>query len=216
MFSVQVSSHQHTHRHLHDHGVRVWWRAFRLHRQARKGKNDSAFVVSTEQIGSGSQSSPCFVFQLKENEARRFFQQIISGVAYCHRHMVRFTFLPLWGTFFRRLWSFFRAGCPSRSETGKFAAGFQVERQNRWLWCVFFPFLWIFFLFSKGKNLLSICFSCFSLKVCPTWWWMENFCAPVVDLPTMPLLKWFLESECPRCLSHCLPVLFFWFCIFFL
>ncbi|XP_055342683.1 5'-AMP-activated protein kinase catalytic subunit alpha-2-like isoform X2 [Paramacrobiotus metropolitanus] len=26
--------------------------------------------------------------RLKENEARRFFQQIISGVAYCHRHMV--------------------------------------------------------------------------------------------------------------------------------
>ena len=27
-------------------------------------------------------------FQLKEAEARRFFQQILSGVAYCHRHMV--------------------------------------------------------------------------------------------------------------------------------
>ncbi|XP_050042307.1 5'-AMP-activated protein kinase catalytic subunit alpha-2 [Dermacentor andersoni] len=26
--------------------------------------------------------------KLKESEARRFFQQIISGVAYCHRHMV--------------------------------------------------------------------------------------------------------------------------------
>ena len=26
--------------------------------------------------------------QLKEQEARRFFQQIISGVDYCHRHMV--------------------------------------------------------------------------------------------------------------------------------
>ena len=26
--------------------------------------------------------------QLKEAEARRFFQQIISGVDYCHRHMV--------------------------------------------------------------------------------------------------------------------------------
>ena len=26
--------------------------------------------------------------QLKEPEARRFFQQIISGVDYCHRHMV--------------------------------------------------------------------------------------------------------------------------------
>lgn len=26
--------------------------------------------------------------QLKEHEARRFFQQIISGVDYCHRHMV--------------------------------------------------------------------------------------------------------------------------------
>ncbi|GAU93065.1 AMP-activated-Kinase-c [Ramazzottius varieornatus] len=26
--------------------------------------------------------------RLKENDARRFFQQIISGVAYCHRHMV--------------------------------------------------------------------------------------------------------------------------------
>ena len=29
-----------------------------------------------------------FMFQLKESEARRFFQQIISGVDYCHRHMV--------------------------------------------------------------------------------------------------------------------------------
>ena len=29
-----------------------------------------------------------FHFQLKEAEARRFFQQIISGVSYCHRHMV--------------------------------------------------------------------------------------------------------------------------------
>ena len=28
------------------------------------------------------------LFQLKENEARRFFQQIISGVDYCHRHMI--------------------------------------------------------------------------------------------------------------------------------
>jgi serine/threonine protein kinase len=26
--------------------------------------------------------------QLKANDARRFFQQIISGVYYCHRHMV--------------------------------------------------------------------------------------------------------------------------------
>ena len=26
--------------------------------------------------------------QLKEHEARRFFQQIVSGVDYCHRHMV--------------------------------------------------------------------------------------------------------------------------------
>ena len=29
-----------------------------------------------------------FQFQLKEYEARRFFQQIISGVDYCHRHMI--------------------------------------------------------------------------------------------------------------------------------
>ena len=28
------------------------------------------------------------LWQLKEPEARRFFQQIISGVDYCHRHMV--------------------------------------------------------------------------------------------------------------------------------
>ena len=27
-------------------------------------------------------------FQLKEDDARRFFQQIISGVEYCHRHNV--------------------------------------------------------------------------------------------------------------------------------
>ena len=29
-----------------------------------------------------------FFLQLKESEARRFFQQIISGVDYCHRHMI--------------------------------------------------------------------------------------------------------------------------------
>jgi len=29
-----------------------------------------------------------FFRQLKESEARRFFQQIISGVDYCHRHMI--------------------------------------------------------------------------------------------------------------------------------
>lgn len=27
-------------------------------------------------------------FQLSERDARRFFQQIISGVDYCHRHMI--------------------------------------------------------------------------------------------------------------------------------
>ena len=26
--------------------------------------------------------------KLNEGEARKFFQQIISGVAYCHRHMI--------------------------------------------------------------------------------------------------------------------------------
>ena len=31
---------------------------------------------------------PTVLLQLKELEARRFFQQIISGVDYCHRHMV--------------------------------------------------------------------------------------------------------------------------------
>jgi serine/threonine protein kinase len=30
----------------------------------------------------------CSSAQLKESEARRFFQQIISGVDYCHRHMI--------------------------------------------------------------------------------------------------------------------------------
>ena len=50
MFSVQVSSHQHSHRHLHDHGVRVWRRAVRLHRQARKGNKDSAFIHGTNRI----------------------------------------------------------------------------------------------------------------------------------------------------------------------
>lgn len=29
-----------------------------------------------------------FCFQLDEVEARRFFQQVISGVDYCHRHMI--------------------------------------------------------------------------------------------------------------------------------
>ena len=63
---------------------------------------------------------------------------------------------------------------------------------------------------------MSIDFSCFSLKVCPTWWWMENFCAPVVDLPTMPLLKWFLESECPRFFFLPSRSIFFlfWICFF--
>ena len=28
------------------------------------------------------------VLQLEESEGRKFFQQIISGVDYCHRHMV--------------------------------------------------------------------------------------------------------------------------------
>jgi len=28
------------------------------------------------------------LLQLKESAARRFFQQIISGVDYCHRHMI--------------------------------------------------------------------------------------------------------------------------------
>ena len=29
-----------------------------------------------------------FALQLNESAARRFFQQIISGVDYCHRHMI--------------------------------------------------------------------------------------------------------------------------------
>ena len=29
-----------------------------------------------------------FHFQLKETESKRFFQQIVSGVDYCHRHMI--------------------------------------------------------------------------------------------------------------------------------
>ncbi|WAR22892.1 AAPK2-like protein [Mya arenaria] len=33
-------------------------------------------------------STPTDIFMLKEHEARRFFQQIVSGVDYCHRHMV--------------------------------------------------------------------------------------------------------------------------------
>ena len=33
-------------------------------------------------------SNTLFFHQLQEKEARRFFQQIISGVDYCHRHMV--------------------------------------------------------------------------------------------------------------------------------
>ena len=34
-------------------------------------------------------SNVCVVgLQLKESAARRFFQQIISGVDYCHRHMI--------------------------------------------------------------------------------------------------------------------------------
>lgn len=30
----------------------------------------------------------CFGCQLDEKESRRLFQQILSGVDYCHRHMV--------------------------------------------------------------------------------------------------------------------------------
>ena len=30
----------------------------------------------------------CRVFQVEDMEARRLFQQIISAVDYCHRHMV--------------------------------------------------------------------------------------------------------------------------------
>lgn len=30
----------------------------------------------------------CCVFQVEDTEARRLFQQIISAVDYCHRHMV--------------------------------------------------------------------------------------------------------------------------------
>ena len=32
--------------------------------------------------------------RLGENEARHFFQQIVSGVEYCHRNMVRSTSIP--------------------------------------------------------------------------------------------------------------------------
>lgn len=32
--------------------------------------------------------------RLMEDEARHFFQQIISGVEYCHRNMVRDVMLP--------------------------------------------------------------------------------------------------------------------------
>ena len=36
--------------------------------------------------------------KLKEDDARRFFQQIISGVDYCHRHNVvhRFGIFTIW------------------------------------------------------------------------------------------------------------------------
>lgn len=33
-------------------------------------------------------SCSCCVFQVEDTEARRLFQQIISAVDYCHRHMV--------------------------------------------------------------------------------------------------------------------------------
>lgn len=38
--------------------------------------------------------------KLKESEARRFFQQIISGVDYCHRHMVVHRDLKVFFLFF--------------------------------------------------------------------------------------------------------------------
>ena len=46
------------------------------------------FVVVCFIFQLTSDASGVFHFQLKEEEARRFFQQIISGVSYCHRHMV--------------------------------------------------------------------------------------------------------------------------------
>ncbi len=43
--------------------------------------------MSTETVAE-SNTTLSSLFQLKEADARRFFQQIISGVDYCHRHNV--------------------------------------------------------------------------------------------------------------------------------
>ncbi len=44
-------------------------------------------LMSTETVAE-SNTTLSSLFQLKEADARRFFQQIISGVDYCHRHNV--------------------------------------------------------------------------------------------------------------------------------
>ena len=45
----------------------------------------SKWLIKTD---SKSQWTLLFLLQLTENRARRFFQQIMSGVEYCHRHNV--------------------------------------------------------------------------------------------------------------------------------
>lgn len=53
----------------------------------RRVAGTAALVARDEPHGCGGIPGS-FGTQLKESDARRFFQQIISGVAYCHRHMV--------------------------------------------------------------------------------------------------------------------------------
>lgn len=46
------------------------------------------YVCSYKQYNYYISANNFDFLQLKEGDARRFFQQIISGVDYCHRHMV--------------------------------------------------------------------------------------------------------------------------------
>ncbi|KAK4319959.1 hypothetical protein Pmani_009161 [Petrolisthes manimaculis] len=69
---------------------------FSAARASRVALSNAALVMAGEHILTGTKVAIKILNRrtiknldmLKESEARRFFQQIISGVDYCHRHMV--------------------------------------------------------------------------------------------------------------------------------
>lgn len=88
-YRLQVPSYKHPHRYFHDYGICVWWRTIWLYCKAWQGElNKETIIVSWIAVGTFKQTFLFPWLQLKEHEARRFFQQIISGVDYCHRHMI--------------------------------------------------------------------------------------------------------------------------------